>query len=49
MKKNPTRPSIDDLLNQISDWKEQVTAELRMYDRLEFSKSRAKDIFSNAN
>jgi hypothetical protein len=46
-KKKPTRPSMEDLLNQIYEWRERATAELRLHDRLEAAKLRAGDLFEN--
>lgn len=40
------KPSIDDLLNQIYEWRERATAELRRYERFEAAKIHAKEIFS---
>ena len=44
-KKKPIRPSMDDLMNQIYEWREQATAELRRYERLEKARENAKRIF----
>ncbi len=38
------KPTMEDLLNQIYEWRERATAELRMYDRLESAKHRAKKL-----
>ena len=40
------KPTMDDLLNQIYEWRERATDELCLYDRLEAAKVRAKNILS---
>lgn len=43
------KPSMEDLLNQIYEWREQAIHEIRMADRLEKSKVMAQNLFEQSS
>jgi len=42
-----SKPSIEDLMNQIEDWKSQTKKEIELYDRKLEAQKRAADIFEH--
>lgn len=44
IREKPKKPSMDDLLNQIYEWRERATDELRRFERHELAEERASNL-----
>lgn len=46
MLKPKDKPTMTELMNQIYEWRERATTELRLHDRVEKARENAKELFS---